>query len=289
MSVRRYGIDLHMHTKYSDGLDTPEQLVHKAAQQALRSIAITDHDSVEAFPEAQRASHLHGVEVLPGVELSVQYQEYDDIHILGYLFDPCHETLRTRLGLMQQHRVQRGLEILARINARLTQSGRVPLSRKRVLQRVKGALTRPHLAHELVAQGYAGHLEEAFRQFLIPCDVPKARLEPEEAFVLMAQAGGLCSLAHPGTISADPVELEGLVQTFKAMGLAGVEAYHPYHDSAYIDFFRTCARRYGLIVTGGSDYHGRPSGMGLGQFAPGQAIPDHVLVDLRKASTAMER
>jgi predicted metal-dependent phosphoesterase TrpH len=288
MSVVRYGVDLHMHTSYSDGLDTPEQLVHKAAQQALRSIAITDHDSVAAFPEAQRVSHLYGVEVLPGVELSVQYQEHDDIHILGYLFDPDHESLLTRLGLMQQHRVQRGLEILARINARLTQSGRAPLSRERVLQRAQGALTRPHLAHELVAQGYVGHLEEAFQQFLIPCDVPKARLAPEEAFALMAQAGGICSLAHPGIISADPAELETLLQTFKAMGLAGVEAYHHCHDPAYIDFFLTCARRYGLIVTGGSDYHGRQDGTGLGQFAPGQAIPDHVLIDLRKAHVAVE-
>jgi predicted metal-dependent phosphoesterase TrpH len=286
MSAVRHGVDLHIHTCYSDGLDTPTQLVEKAVQQGLRTIAITDHDTVEALPEARRAGQCHGVEVLAGVELSVQFQEYEDIHILGYLFDPDQESLQACLSRMQHHRVQRGLEILTRVNARLTQRGQVPLDHACVLQRVRGALTRPHLAQELMTQGYVSSVEEAFRDFLIPCDVSKARLLPEEAFALIAQAGGICALAHPGTISADPIRLESLLKTFKAMGLIGVEVYHHSHYAPYIDFFLTCARRYDLIVTGGSDYHGRKNGATLGQIAPGQAIPAHVLLDLRRAHAA---
>jgi predicted metal-dependent phosphoesterase TrpH len=286
MSAVHCGVDLHMHTCYSDGLDTPTQLVEKAAHQGLRSIAITDHDTVEALPEARRAGRRHGVEVLTGVELSVQYQEYKDIHILGYLFDPHQESVQVRLRRIQDHRVQRGLEILACTNARLTRRGQVPLDCERVLQRARGALTRPHLAQELMAQGCVGSAEEAFRDFLIPCDAPKAHLRPEEAFDLMAQAGGLCSLAHPGTLSADPVVLESLLETFKAMGLAGVEVYHHRHYPTSIAFFLKCARRYGLMVTGGSDYHGRQYGAVLGYIAPGQAIPDHVLIELRQAHAA---
>jgi hypothetical protein len=280
------GIDLHLHTCYSDGLDTPTQVVEKAAQQALYNIAITDHDTVDALPEAQEAGRLYGVEVLTGVELSVQYQEYDDIHILGYLFDPSHEALQIRLRCMRRHRVQRGLEILARVNTCLAQHGQAPLEREQVLQRAHGTLTRPHLAQELIARGYASTVEEAFRNFLIPCNVPKIRLGPEEAMTLIAQAGGICSLAHPGSISVDPTVLENLLATFKAMGLVGVEVYHHCHYPTYIDFLLTCARRYGLIATGGSDYHGHQYGAALGQFAQGQAIPHGILLELQRAYAA---
>lgn len=280
------GIDLHTHTSYSDGSDAPLQLVQKAVQQGLYCLAVTDHDTVEGVPEAQQAGLVHGVEVLAGVELSVQYQEYHDIHMLAYLFDPQYAPLQVELWRIQQDRVQRGLEIMARVNIRLTQRGQAPLIREHVLQRARGALTRPHLAQELMAQGYVNTVEEAFREFLVPCDVPKAGLQAEEAFVLMAQAGGVCSLAHPGVLSTEPQVLERLIATFKGMGLVGVEAYHHYHTPELLRFLLDCASRYGLVVTGGSDYHGRPQGAQLGEIAPGKAIPGHLLADLRQAHAA---
>ena len=109
MATWRLRVDLHTHTSYSDGLDSPTQLVAKAAQQGLHSIAITDHDILAALPEAQQAGLDCGVEVLVGVELTVQYQQYDDIHLLGYFFDPTHAALQAQLALAQQHRVQRGV------------------------------------------------------------------------------------------------------------------------------------------------------------------------------------
>ena len=278
--------DLHMHTSYSDGIDTPAQLVAKAAQQGLHSIAITDHDILTALPEAQQAGLDGGVEVLVGVELTVQYQQYDDIHLLGYFFDPAHTALQARLALVQRHRVQRGVEMLERINGLLVQSGKAPLDSQRVLQSARGALTRPHLAHALIARGYAHSVQNAFEHFLIPCNVPKAALSPEEAFQLIAQAGGVCSLAHPGTLSTDPEVVHPLLDALKAMGLAGLEVYHHRHYPDTIEFFQGCARRYGLVATGGSDYHGRPEGAVLGQIAPGYPIPDGVLPALQRAHAA---
>ena len=239
-----------------------------------------------ALPEAQKAGLDYGVEVLVGVELTVQYQQYDDIHLLGYFFNPAHAALQARLALMQQHRVQRGVEMLERINALLVQHGKTPLDSQRVLQSARGALGRPHLAHALVARGYASSIQNAFENFLIPCNVPKAAFSPEEAFHLIAQAGGVCSLAHPGTISTDPDVMHPLLTAFKAMGLVGLEVYHHCHYPDSMAFFQDCATRHGLVATGGSDYHGRPEGAVLGQIAPGYAVPDQVLPDLQRAHAA---
>jgi predicted metal-dependent phosphoesterase TrpH len=282
-------VDLHTHTSYSDGADTPAQLVAKAAQRGLHSIAVTDHDILDALPEARQAGLDYGVEVLVGVELTVQYQQYDDIHLLGYFFDPEHAALQARLALVQQHRMQRGVEMLERINALLAQHGQAPLDSQRVLQSARGALTRPHLAHALVARGYASSVQNAFEHFLIPCNVPKAALSPAEALSLIAQAGGVCSLAHPGTISTDPDVMHPLLAAFTSMGLVGLEVYHHYHYPDVIAFFQECATRYGLVATGGSDYHGRPEGAVLGQIAPGYAVPEQVLPDLQRAHVGYAR
>lgn len=286
MATWRLRVDLHTHTSYSDGLDSPTRLVAKAAQQGLHSIAITDHDILAALPEAQQAGLDCGVEVLVGVELTVQYQQYDDIHLLGYFFDPTHTPLQEQLALAQQHRLQRGMAMLERINALLVQDGKTPLDQTHVLQSARGALTRPHLAHALIARGYASNVQNAFENFLIPCNVPKAALGAEEALALIAQAGGVCSLAHPGTLSKDLDALYPLLDAFKAMGLVGLEVYHHCHYPDTLALFENCATRYGLVATGGSDYHGRPEGAVLGHIAPGYAVPDHVLPDLQRAHAA---
>ena len=286
MATWRLRVDLHTHTSYSDGLDSPTQLVAKAAQQGLHSIAITDHDILTALSEAQQAGRDCGVEVLVGIELTVQYQQYDDVHLLGYFFDPTHAALQAQLALAQQHRVQRGVEVLERINALLVQDGKAPLDKERVLQSARGALTRPHLAHALMAHGYASNIQSAFENFLIPCNVPRTALGAAEALALMAQAGGVCSLAHPGTLSTDPDVLYPLLDAFKAMGLVGLEVYHHCHYPDALALFQSCATRYGLVATGGSDYHGRPEGAVLGQIAPGYAVPDHVLPELQRAHAA---
>jgi predicted metal-dependent phosphoesterase TrpH len=273
-------VDLHTHTTYSDGRDSPWDLVSKASELGVWHLAVTDHDSVEALPEAIEAGDALGVEVISGIELTVQYDAYDDIHMLAYGFDPTHAALRARLQELQAHRVQRGLNMLRQINIRLSAMGKAPLERARVLARAQGALARPHLAQELVDQGHAQTFQDAFRDFLIPCNVPKAALGPEEAFALVAAAGGICSLAHPGTLSTAPDDIERLLRTFKDMGLVGVEAYHHCHQADFIQFLCTCAQRHDLTVTGGSDYHGRPQGATIGFIAPACPVPDLVYTNV---------
>jgi predicted metal-dependent phosphoesterase TrpH len=276
-------VDLHTHTTYSDGLDTPWELVAKASELGVWHLAITDHDTVEALPEALQAGDTLGVNVISGIELTVQYEAYDDIHMLAYGFDPTHAALSARLHDLQAYRMQRGLDMLQRINVRLSALGKAPLDRSRVLARAQGALARPHLAQELVEQGHVPTFQDAFRDFLIPCNVPKGALNPQEAFELVAAAGGICSLAHPGTLSTAPDDIEGLLRTLKDMGLVGVEAYHHCHHSDFIHFLCACAQRYDLTVTGGSDYHGRPQGASIGFIAPAFPVPDVVYTNLTTA------
>lgn len=289
MASPYYSVDLHTHTCHSDGMDTPTQLVAKAAHQGIRSLAVTDHDTVDAIAEARQAGALHGIEVLTGIELSVQYQQYDDIHLLAYGFDPTFAPLGAHLARLQEGRVQRGLEILQRINVLLTRRGQAPLESTQVLQQAQGVLTRPHLAQVLLEHGYSSTVQNAFRDFLIPCNVPKAALSPEEALAVINQAGGICALAHPGALSGDQQDLHWLLGALKAMGMVGVEVYHRQHYPDAIAFFQACAVRYGLIATGGSDYHGRPNGATLGEIAPGYVIPEQTLYELRRALARQQR
>lgn len=276
------GVDLHAHTNHSDGLDTPADLVAKAARHGVWRLAVTDHDTLAALPEARAAGAALGVEVLTGIELSVQHEEFNDIHLLGYFFDSENAALNACLARLKEGRTQRGLEILHRVNRKLSDMGRAPLDRERVRQYVSGVLTRPHLAQALVDEGYCRNQHEAFRDFLIPCNAPKPSLSLEEGARLIAGAGGVCSLAHPGILSNDPNVLDPLLTAAKSLGLAGLEVYHRAHHPNDIPFFESVARRHHLVATGGSDYHGRPIGPTLGEIAPGYPVPGAALDDLQQ-------
>ena len=279
------GVDLHTHTNHSDGLDTPAELVAKAAERGVRCLAVTDHDTLTALPEARAAGAAQGVEVLTGIELSVQHGEFHDIHLLGYFFDSENAALNACLARLKEGRTQRGLEILQRVNRKLSDLGRAPLDGERVRQYASGVLTRPHLAQALVDQGYCKGHQEAFRDFLIPCNAPKPSLSLEEGIRLIDDAGGVCSLAHPGILSTDPNVLDPLLTTATSLGLAGLEVYHRAHHPNDVPFFKSVALRHHLVATGGSDYHGRPSGPTLGEFAPGHPVPGTVLEGLQWVAT----
>ena len=280
------GVDLHAHTRHSDGLDTPAELVAKAARQGVRHLAVTDHDTLAALPEARAAGAACGVEVLTGIELSVQHGDFRDVHLLGYFFEAEDVALNACLARLKEGRMQRGLEILRRVNRKLSDLGRAPLDGERVRQSASGVLTRPHLARALVDQGYCKNQHEAFRDFLIPCNAPKPLLALEDGLRLIADAGGVCSLAHPGTLSTDPNELDPLLAAATSFGLAGLEVHHRAHYPDTIPFFESVARRHRLVPTGGSDYHGRPAGPILGEIAPGYPVPGTVLDGLQRVAAS---
>lgn len=189
------------------------------------------------------------MEVVPGVELSITVGE-EEVHLLGYFFDPDHSGLCEHLKAFQQRRLERGVHIVERLNAL-----GVSLSFEDVLAQAKGqALGRPHVAEALTAEGYVATPWEAFEQYLNdsgPAFVEKPLFPAREALALLHDAGGIGVIAHPGHWTGDDT-----LMTLIRAGLDGIETVHPAHDEELTRYYRQIARDFVLLETGGSDYHG---------------------------------
>jgi hypothetical protein len=249
-------VDLHLHSNCSDGALPPAEVVRKAANAGLVAVAIADHDNVDGIDAALAAGKSCGVEVLSAVELSVVWQGFQDIHLLGYCFDPHHPELCAALAGFREFRAGRNEQIVTRINHRLAAEGRLPMDFAAIRQRAGGTLGRPHIALELIARGYVRNKDEAFDRYLVPCNVDKRFFPIEEAISLIQRAGGVTSLAHPAYISRDRQVLGQLFDAFVDCGLEGIEVYSNQASNDDIDWFLSEANRRKLLVTGGSDYHG---------------------------------
>lgn len=256
--VTRHGryVDLHLHSTCSDGLYPPAEVVAMAARLGLAAVAICDHDNIDGTEEALAAGERLGVEAISGVELSVLWQEYEDIHLLGYGFDHRDPALNAELAGFRAFRAGRNAQIVARVNDKLAGEGKTPIDFARVQEKAGGTLGRPHIAQALVEAGHVAASEEAFARYLVPCNVPKRFFPIDEAIALIHAAGGVAVLAHPPFITDSPKRLERLIETFAGMGLDGVEAWNSGADNNTVDRTITIARRQGLIVTGGTDFHG---------------------------------
>lgn len=249
-------VDLHLHSSCSDGVLPPAELVRKAAAAGFFAVAIADHDNVDGIDEALAAGQSCAVEVLPAVELSVAWQGFQDIHLLGYCFDPHHTELCAVLAEFRDFRNNRNEQIVTGINQRLAAEGQFPLDFAAIRQRADGTLGRPHIALELIAQGYVRNKDEAFERYLVPCNVAKKFFPMEDAIGLIQRAGGVTSLAHPTYISRDRKVLSQLFDDFVGCGLEGIEVYSNQASNDDIDWFLSEANRRQLLVTGGSDFHG---------------------------------
>ena len=255
--------DLHLHTTASDGVYTPAQLVQKAADAGLTLIAVTDHDSVDGLAEAREAGKRLGVRVLSGVELGCT--AHREVHVLGYGFDPGNRTLADFCKGRVLEREQRA-EKMTRL---LCEAGKT-ISMDRVRELAQGVIARPHIARALVEAGHASSVSDAFERFLKPgrpTYVPREKITVNEGVRLIEQAGGVAVLAHPMEMKMGETTMESLVGEWKAQGLAGVEVYHPSAQNNHAAFLHAMAGRLGLLVTGGSDFHGeavRRTGIGEG-------------------------
>ncbi len=252
MSSERYA-DLHLHTRFSDGTYSPEDLASQAVQHELVAVGLTDHDSVEGCPAAARECARKGIEFIAGTELTAE-QEGTEIHILGYCVDVTHPRLLSEMGRFQEVRQNRIREMVARLN-RL----RVPIEAESVFALANcRSPGRPHVARALVEAGLCGTLDEAFERFLKknrPAWVPKFKMSATRAIELIHQAGGVAVMAHPGLNRTDEV-IPGMVEA----GLDGLECFHTKHSTPAVDHYLELARRYQLLVTGGSDCHGHSKG-----------------------------
>ncbi len=270
--------DLHLHTNFSDGTYTPEELAGHAHRLGFSAVALTDHDTMEGCPRMAAACVTHGIEFVPGSELTCEH-ERQELHILGYFLDTANEKLCTALAKFQEVRVNRIREMVARINA---------LGVKLDVQMVFDiancrAPGRPHIGRALVQLGICSGMDEAFDRFLKkgkPAWMPKYRMTAAEAIDLIHQAGGLASLAHPGLYRADHV-IPGLV----AAGMDGLECFYTKHSTPIMEHYMLIADKHRLLVTGGSDCHG----MNKGQPLIGSTKLPYQFVELLKKRVAARR
>lgn len=249
-------IDLHMHTTASDGRSTPEQLVKEALARGVTTMAVTDHDTTAAWDEVSAAAVAAGIACVPGIEITA-VASGRDVHMLGYFLDATYPELVTFLEQQRHDRVRRVLEI----GERLARLG-VPVNLERATitsGHVPGrAWGRPIVAAALVEAGHVADFKEAFEKYLAegrPAFIERAGISPAQVVALVARAGGLASMAHPGKTGKDH-----LIPDLIAAGLPAIEVYHPDHDAADTARYRQMAETFNLLVTGGSDYHGPGSG-----------------------------
>ncbi len=242
-------IDLHLHTNCSDGVDTPEELVATAVENGFNTIAITDHDTVTGVEPAIRAAEGTGLEIIPGIELSAIDGD-DDIHILGYFVDYEDPDFLDRIKFFMEKRYERAEKIVESLNYL-----GLDISLDAVLKVAHGApIGRPHIAAALLSEKLISYYNEAFTRYIGykgPAYVPKYNISPKEAIELLICYGGIPVLAHPMAVNRDEM-IPGLIDC----GLMGIEAVHPLHTPEKQEHYRNLAREYGLIITGGSDWHG---------------------------------
>jgi predicted metal-dependent phosphoesterase TrpH len=282
-------VDLHLHSRYSDGLQTPGELVRMAAEKGLRAIALTDHDSVDGIDEALSAGERLGVEVIPAVELSVAFRGYRDVHLLGYLIDHRDQAFAAKLEAFRKNRDERGRTIVDRINDRLSRDNRGCITYEEVLAVAGGAVGRPHIARVLIGKGLARDIEDAFDKFLMPCNVPKFQILMAEAITEIKRIGGVAVLAHPSSISAERTILKTMIGEMVTMGLDGLEVFANMCYKDDINYFNDFATRLGLAVTGGSDYHGFDDDVEIGLGRGGLAVSYRLVKALKDVQERRDR
>jgi len=241
--------DLHTHSTASDGCLTPAELVRHACKEDLALLALTDHDTAAGIPEAEQASRSARLNFVPGIEFSTEVQQAE-VHILGYWLDFDSRLLLDfleRLGYSRRERIQRMVGTLQGLGIRLDADEILESKRS-------GVFGRPHVALALVQHGYASNVEEAFARYLKigkPAYVPHCKLSPRQVVSLVIKVGGLAVMAHPGLSARDDL-IPGLCRD----GLGGLEAYYPEHNPSQVYRYRGLAQQAGILVTGGSDFHG---------------------------------
>ena len=269
-------IDLHMHSNASDGTFAPDEVARMAAGNGVEVFALTDHDTLDGLPAAAASAHRDGIRLIPGVELSVS-EEGMDVHLLAYGFDETDPGLLAAVRRYREGRRERARKILSRLKG---------LGIRIALEEVEeiasgGALGRPHVAEALLREGHVETFNEAFQRYLghhAPAYVPKPRVALEEVTTLVREAGGVTILAHPGTLNRDH-----FIPAWSRRGLDGIEVWHSKHDAAAVERYQGFSRLHGLLMTGGSDYHGeRTPGVVIGSVP----VPDEILAPLDAALKA---
>ena len=264
-------VDLHLHTTHSDGTLSPTELVDLCAQNGLKVIAISDHDSTEGVAEAQVAAIKHGIEIIPAIELSTDVPD-NEIHMLGYFIDMDDADFQDLLREFRAGREDRGRKMVERL---------ADLGMDITWEEVEhiadgGAVGRPHIAQAMIERGYVSVWQEAFDKYIGrtgPAYVERTRLEPEDAVRVLLDNGALPVMAHPLYYEReDTQKLRNLVASLKEAGMIGLEVHYGEFSESEIDMLANIAAELDLVPCGGSDYHasGKP-----GESHPRRGRPTH--------------
>ncbi len=268
-------VDLHCHSTASDGLLAPDELVRYASDRGVSVIGLTDHDTTQGIATAMRAGSETGVTIIPGVELSSEIEGLQ-AHILGYFIDPSSGSLQQEFAWMNESRRERIGRIVWNLNA-----AGIAIEVEDVLARAgEGTIGRPHVARVLVARGYAENVADAFARYLTrgkPGYAISEKITPEGAIQAIQRAGGVAVLAHPWS-TKDPV---GAVARLAPAGLTGLESFYGEYSPAVHRELANLAAEYGLIPTGGTDFHG--AGVKSTDLG-GVVVPPEAVEALREAS-----
>lgn len=263
-------VDLHTHSTASDGIYSPTELLSRAHEAGLKVMALTDHDSTNGLDEAQEAARQYDIDLLPGIELNTDFSG-GEVHVLGYFLEykrPAFQHILQSLRNAREHRGQRMVE-------QLNEAG-IHITWERVREIAQGSVGRPHVARALLEAGYVQSIPEAFEKYIGNGQVgyvPRYKLAPIDAVRLIASANGLPVVAHPYDHPGVTRLQEWLPDLCKA-GLVGLETYYGYYSTEQETILLQLAKIYGLIPTGGSDFHGpgiHPTPLG-GRYVPYEAV-----------------
>ncbi len=276
-------VDLHIHSTASDGSLSPAQIIQAAEKAGLKAISITDHDTVDGSAEALGHPHSSSLEILSGLEISADFPS-GSMHILGYMIELDNLPLRRALSRVQDGRRERNLKIVEKL-----QTLGVDVQYEEIVEASGGGqVGRPHIAQVLVQKKAVQCVDEAFRKYLRkkgPAYVPRYRLSSVEAIQTILGAGGVPVLAHPFTVHAESeAKFERVLLDLKESGLKGLEVYYPEHGFERTASYARLARRCGLLMTGGTDFHGavKPGihvGIGKGDFS----VPYRIVQELKES------
>ncbi len=258
-------VDLHCHSTASDGTFPPAEVVRLAARCGLSGMALTDHDTIGGIAEAAAEAKALGIDFLPGIEVSSEYPHPGTMHILGYGVDPNSQSLLKLTTQLIEGRDSRNPKIIARLRelgVAITME-EVELEAKSAEAEKQGTrkpVGRPHIAAILLRKGYVSSMKQAFDKYLAPggsAYFDKERLTPRRALEMIHESGGRPVLAHPVQLRTEnDGQLERVIKDLKDLGLEGLEVIHSDHDAALVEKYGRLADRFGLLKTGGSDFHG---------------------------------
>ncbi len=302
-------IDLHTHTTASDGSMSPLQLVKHAFDKGLSAVAVTDHDTVSGVEQALQEGKRLGIEVVPGVEISVDFcrsciitgtamygnelhnaseQPAAEMHLLGYFFNGGHNSMRKILEELREKRDQRNPRIISKLN----ELG-FDITVSQVNSLAAGEVVgRPHIARAMQDKGYVSSIEEAFEKYLAsgrPAYFKKNKMSPQQGIGEIAKAGGIPVLAHPIYLYLSTGQMDNLIARLTGIGLKGIEAYYTENTKEQTEELLQLAQKHKLMITGGSDFHGSyKPGIEIGSGRGNLKIKYHLLERLKQVSLSLE-